>query len=1201
MASFDISRVAFDPRKHYGSVRMQQGRVLTDDDWNEKSRIEEEEQRRTQVDIIGGHGSPDNGFKIANVSNAGGFIDFDILKGALYLGGQRLQMDGQETFRLQKDWLQKKDGDFKVPVLLTPEPVYDLVYLESWQQPVSAVEDSSLFEKALGTGDTTTRMRYMRRVKIFSDTGSPDCPVSFQRLKNDWIAKKIGTIRRGNELVQDSSLKVTFGTSTAADDLCTPAIAGGYLGAENQAIRVQVTDIDYSNAPATGHFTWGFDNASPYYRVVVKSTPNGLVVEMKTAPKDQYHWPMAGQVVEFLPWSAVLPNNEKIAEQAGFMSKVLTSYNPDINNPGTGFFGIADAALPAEFGEWKNRTDRPSLALPAEFFYMRVWNRGADLASPEKIPFTVGTPVPLGTRGLEVTFNGTGFTSPDGLANNFWVIAARPSTPDVVVPWELSTTGISKHGVRLFYSPLAIIEWKLDANQNVTGTMIHDCRRRFRPLTEDECCCTYTVGDGVHSKGDFRSIQEAVDSLPAEGGKICVLPGIHDANVQIYNKQKIYISGCGEQTIVRSAFTTIKPIFVIRHSQRIRIDNMTMITLDGIAVVVEDDKMRVAASEEITIRENRILASIHAIRVNLQPEIAGNNRIKIAFNLIGMFDKREGGVAIFTLADDVVIERNRIVLIKDPGTPGGGNEPEPHPDPFDPCLDKGKIYKQHKEFLLMVNQLLHYAVSYTPGGAYTQRMALGGIQVGCGSEKVWILQNEITGGRGNGITLGHMPVPNNENQIIAFSPFLYDITIQENRIREMGHCGIGTVFHIRERDQSVIIHVDTLVICGNEIRYCIMEPNREQRFLLNGELNVAGISLAFCENCIIRENWVEQNGKNQLIPVTGIFIFFGEGIDIFNNRVVNNGADVLQQERTNAVRGGIVIWFAARLPRMKYASEPHVANNLTYKAANMLFPVVEADPAVRVHHNIVTQPLGHSLFVIAFGPVSIVDNQLISQGLNTGDRFSRLAGNVFILNLGISKDLLNIILMPLKNWGNVNPGMFQALTNSANASTRAFFILYQLLPSGKTLFNDNQVVLDLRTLESEQCISAQMILTLDDISFTDNQVECAGFTALLHNQSPSIDMVLFNTFLFSVSTRCSNNRFTDGFSYTFFSLISFALMNTAIGNQATHCLIVPYWSYRRKALNIELNVLTCEALKLEANLDKHNKNFGDLKFNYNSF
>src|SRR5690554_3990870 len=159
MASFDISRMAFDPRKHYGSVRMQQGRVLTDDDWNEKARIEEEEQRLTEVDIIGGQGSPDNGFKIDVISTAGGFIDFDILKGVLYLGGQRLQMDEKETFRLQKDWLQKKDGDFKVPVLLTPEPVYDLVYLETWQQPVSAVEDSSLFEKALGTGDTATRMR----------------------------------------------------------------------------------------------------------------------------------------------------------------------------------------------------------------------------------------------------------------------------------------------------------------------------------------------------------------------------------------------------------------------------------------------------------------------------------------------------------------------------------------------------------------------------------------------------------------------------------------------------------------------------------------------------------------------------------------------------------------------------------------------------------------------------------------------------------------------------------------------------------------------------------------------------------------------------------------------------------------------------------------------------------------------------------
>ena len=32
---------------------------------------------------------------------------------------------------------------------------------------------------------------------------------------------------------------------------------------------------------------------------------------------------------------------------------------------------------------------------------------------------------------------------------------------------------------------------------------------------------------GVHSIGDFDSIEQAVKQLPAQGGRICVLPGVH--------------------------------------------------------------------------------------------------------------------------------------------------------------------------------------------------------------------------------------------------------------------------------------------------------------------------------------------------------------------------------------------------------------------------------------------------------------------------------------------------------------------------------------------------------------------------------------------------------------------------------------------------------------------------------------------------
>ena len=279
----------------------------------------------------------------------------------------------------------------------------------------------------------------------------------------------------------------------------------------------------------SGTFTWGFDNASPLDKVVVDG--DNKTVHMVTSPKDQYHWPLTNQVVEILPWSAVLSNGEKVAEKSGHLSKVDASYDPD-----TGIFTLltplpATPLPPHSFGlEWENRADAADLKKqdPSVYFYMCVWNRGSDVASDPAIKFTAGTPVNIGNTGLAVTIAGADFNATD-----FWIIAARPETPNRVVPWDLET-GMRPFEVRRFFAPLAVIWWGTDASGKVTGQVIHDCRRKFNPLTSDDCCCTYTVGDGKESHGDFDSIQEAVDSLPERGGKICVLPGEHKANVIIF-------------------------------------------------------------------------------------------------------------------------------------------------------------------------------------------------------------------------------------------------------------------------------------------------------------------------------------------------------------------------------------------------------------------------------------------------------------------------------------------------------------------------------------------------------------------------------------------------------------------------------------------------------------------------------------------
>src|SRR2546425_2512616 len=94
MGTEDISRHATSRPKRYDGVRMQQGRVTTDDDFNEGARLVAEDDRRTRLDVIGPAGTVDEGFRITNPRiNAHDELDFDIGAGSYYVGGLRAEVN----------------------------------------------------------------------------------------------------------------------------------------------------------------------------------------------------------------------------------------------------------------------------------------------------------------------------------------------------------------------------------------------------------------------------------------------------------------------------------------------------------------------------------------------------------------------------------------------------------------------------------------------------------------------------------------------------------------------------------------------------------------------------------------------------------------------------------------------------------------------------------------------------------------------------------------------------------------------------------------------------------------------------------------------------------------------------------------------------------------------------------------------------
>jgi hypothetical protein len=111
------------------------------------------------------------------------------------------------------------------------------------------------------------------------------------------------------------------------------------------------------------------------------------------------------------------------------------------------------------------------------------------------------------------------------------------------------------------------------------------------------------------------------------------------------------------------------------------------------------------------------------------------------------------------------------------------------------------------------------------------------------------------------------------------------------------------------------------------------------------------------------------------------------------------------------------------------------------------------------------------------------------------------------------------------------------------------------------MFANNQTLLDMRGVNVSLGVSSQMITTLSDLDYNNNQSECASILI----PKVTADVVACDVFLLGFSIRSNSNRFTEGFTQTKTSLFSYGLMNTAIGNQASRCLLV----YAKSTLRIE--------------------------------
>ncbi len=437
----DRARISYDKNQQYRGVIAQQGRVNLEADWNEAQQITHEEMREQALDIVGPNGTSDNGYEIRESL----LPPFKIGKGSMYVGGMRVFRAKSNLYGYQKNstWLDWRINWRSDPNSWESGPISEpeFIYLYLREQEVSAVEDPALLEPALGGPDTTQRAYLIQHIIRHKLSGEILCSNALHSAEDIWKEHGLAFDSTTMRLDSQSLLRVVFSPPPSTTNPCDPMAEEGYLGAENQLIRIQISAPD--------KFLWGFDNAFNLYRV--DEVVNANTIRLKQRPVDERHWPRANQVVEVLPAAARLSNGEYVATATGYVFTLTEDYDPD------------EQTLSGDLPDiiW-DETSHPTNPL-----FVRVWQREETFERRELVA--------LGETGLQIRLT-TKDSAPFHIGD-YWQIGVRPQHPTTVYPKRYLDRRQSPDGPRLWACPLAVI--KRDGD----NLIVEDCRKHFVSLT----------------------------------------------------------------------------------------------------------------------------------------------------------------------------------------------------------------------------------------------------------------------------------------------------------------------------------------------------------------------------------------------------------------------------------------------------------------------------------------------------------------------------------------------------------------------------------------------------------------------------------------------------------------------------------------------------------------------------------------------
>lgn len=233
----EISRESHQPGKNYSGVYQQQGRMLTDADWNEMVDILKHRLKDGLKDVVGNRAGSQGGtprHRPLRVKKESAADPLSIEAGRIYIDGM--------AAGIEKNSLYTGQLDFPAP----PQPVPDdcTLYVDVWERTVTHLTDPRLRDAALHGADTCTRKQVMAQVKW--------CPSGTDPEKSEKNPRK-----------GDAELTITLRKKTTLADPCDPCAAQLEVDSSvgNYLYRVEIHDVKGdANDPDEITIKWSSEN-----------------------------------------------------------------------------------------------------------------------------------------------------------------------------------------------------------------------------------------------------------------------------------------------------------------------------------------------------------------------------------------------------------------------------------------------------------------------------------------------------------------------------------------------------------------------------------------------------------------------------------------------------------------------------------------------------------------------------------------------------------------------------------------------------------------------------------------------------------------------------------------------------------------------------------------------------------------------------